>query len=225
MAMNPQITKLYAAGDIEKSRDLSYAGSKYAFLLLALIAIPFLTNEHYLMMLWLGDIPPYTDEFLFIILIGALIYAMAHTTATAIMATGNVKKLQLGLAIILLMEVPIAYVVLKLGGNPWHAMIPSIITTFFSVLYRFYLITKYVPAYSFSRYIKGTILPCFIIFTLSMILSCYIRSLFHECFGYLILTSIISFVIVLILIYIIGLNSQERCYVLTKVKFMLNKIK
>lgn len=148
MAMNPQVTKLYAAGELEKSRKLVYAGSKYAFFLLAIIVVPFLTNEHYIMVLWLGKIPEYTDIFVFIILANALIYSMAHTTANAIQATGHVKWLQIGLATILLMEIPIAYVILKLGGNPYQAMIPSIFTTLLSVVFRMWLLVWLVEGYS-----------------------------------------------------------------------------
>jgi O-antigen/teichoic acid export membrane protein len=80
MAMNPQVTKLYASGEYDKSRVLAFAGSKYAFLLLSIIVIPFLTNEHYLLTLWLGDIPEYTDMFVCIALICSLIYSLSYST-------------------------------------------------------------------------------------------------------------------------------------------------
>ena len=218
MAMNPQITKLYAAGEIEKSRDLTYDGSKYAFLLLAVIAIPFLTNEHYLLTLWLGDIPPYADAFVFIILIGAMIYSMAHTTATAILATGNIKKLQIGLAIILLSEVPLTYIFFKCGSNPWQGMLPSIFTIFISVLFRFYLITKYVPIYSFCYFIKNTVFRCFCVFLICIVISYYIRTLFPQGFRYFVLTSGFAFIITVFFSFLIGLTRMEKKTIVRKIK-------
>lgn len=218
-ALNPQIAKLYAEGEYEKSRNLVYAGSKYSFFLLLLIAVPFLTNEHYILMIWLGDIPPYTDSFVFIILTVALIYSMAHSTATAIMTTGKVRALQLGLCLILLTEIPAAYIMLKFFHcNPWQAMIPSIITTLITVLYRFYLITRYVPIYSFKHYIIHTVLRCLAIYAITLALSLFIRSLLSEGFGYFILTTFISFIIVMAIIYPLGLSTAERKMVGQKVK-------
>ncbi len=217
-ALNPQIAKLYAAGEYEKSRDLVYAASRYAFFLLLVLAIPFLTNEHYILVLWLGDIPPYTDSFVFIILTVSLIYSMAHSTATAIMTTGKVRSLQIGLALILLSEIPIAYVILKLGCNPWHAMVPSIITTMITVLYRFYLITRYVPIYSFKYYIFHTLIPCFCIYALSLGGSIYVRRLFSVGFLSFIITTFFSVIIVTSLICTIGLSTSERVLLFRKVK-------
>lgn len=222
-ALNPQIAKLYAAGEYEKSRDLVYAASRYAFFLLLILAVPFLTNEHYILVLWLGDIPSYTDSFVFIILTVALIYSMAHSTATAILTTGKVRSLQLGLALILLTEIPIAYVILKLGCNPWQAMIPSIITTMITVLYRYYLITRYVSIYSFKHFLIHTVFRCLIIYILSLGLSLFVRSHFSQGFFNFILTTLFSGVIVLLLIWIIGLNPEEKRMIYYKLQQKLLK--
>lgn len=217
-ALNPQIAKLYAAGEYEKSRDLVYAASRYAFFLLIMLVVPFLTNEHYILILWLGDIPPYTDSFVFILLTVALIYSMAHSTATAILTTGKVRSLQLGLAIILLSEIPIAYVMLNNGCNPWQAMIPSIFTTLITVFYRFYLITRYVPIYSFKHFITHTVIRCLTIYALSLGLSIYARSFFPEGFLPFLVTTLISILIVSFFIWTIGVSSSERLMFTQKLK-------
>ena len=71
MALNPQITKQYATGDIPKSIQLVYAGCRYSFYLLSIISIPVMVNLDYILSLWLGIVPPYTKEFLFLTLITA----------------------------------------------------------------------------------------------------------------------------------------------------------
>lgn len=224
MAMNPQITKLYAAGELENSRKLVYAGAKYAFFLLSIIVIPFLTNEHYIMVLWLGKIPEYTDVFVFIIIGNALIYSMAHTTATAIQATGHVRWLQIGLASILLMEIPVAYIILKLGGNPYQAMIPSIFTTLCSVIFRMCLLVRLVDGYSMKIYLND-IIRCLLIFSLAISLSIYIRSLLPQNLFLFIFTTVVSLCITVFFIYIFGLNAAEKSFVTNKCKIIINKYK
>lgn len=224
MAMNPQIVKLYASGNYEKSRDLAFAGSKYAFFLLTMIAVPFLINENYLLRLWLVQVPRYTDIFVVIIVICSLIYSLTHTISTAIAATGNIKRLQILLAIILLSEIPIAYVILKCGGKPYQAMLPSLFTTFATVIMRICLLKRLMPKYySISYYLTNTVLRCFVIFGVVAIPSWYLRSLFSESFSNFIITSVISVLIIVIVIYLLGLTSHEKDMVKNKVILFINK--
>ena len=103
---------------------------------MSLITIPFLINEHYVLRLWLGEVPKYTDAFVAIILISSCVYSMSHTVSTAIQATGYVKWFQILLAATLLLEVPVAYIILSLGGAPYVAVIPNIFTCLLSLIVR-----------------------------------------------------------------------------------------
>lgn len=150
---------------------------------------------------------------------------MAHSTATAIMTTGKVRSLQLGLALILLTEIPIAYIMLTNGCNPWQAMIPSIITTMITVLYRYYLITRYVPIYSFKYFMLHTVLRCLVIYALSLGGSLYVRMILPNGFLYFLLTSITSVIIVSVFVYSMGLTSTERTMFLSKFKQVINNKK
>lgn len=218
MAMNPQIIKLYAAGEYEKSRDLAFAGSKYAFFLLTMIAIPFLINEHYLLRLWLVDVPPYTDFFVLIIVLCSLIYSLTHTISTAISATGNVKWFQILLALILLSELPISYIILKFGGNPYQAMLPSLLTTFGTVVMRICLINKLLPNYySIKLYFKNIVFRCFLVFLVGAAFSWYIRTLFNDTFLTFLITCVVSETIVITAIYSIGLTRHEKNIVKDKI--------
>lgn len=210
MAMNPQITKQYAAGNIERSQSLAYAGSKYAFYLLSMICIPFLINEHYVLRLWLGDVPPYTDIFVYITLIASCVYAFTHTISTAIIATGHVKWFQSILAIILLLDVPFAYGILLLGSEPYMALLPCIFTNFLSLVFRIYLIKHYIPSYSISKYLVNIVVRSLIVVSLAFSVSYYISSLFDENFINVMLTSSISVVVLMLFIFIFGLEGNER---------------
>ena len=118
MALNPQITKQYAAGDVESSMKLVYAGCRYSFYLLLLITIPVMINREYLLKLWLGNVPEYTSQFLMLVLISTLINVMASPIVTALQATGRIKVFQITICIIMLSELPLAYLILKNGGKP-----------------------------------------------------------------------------------------------------------
>ena len=91
LAVNPQITKQYAAGNYMESRNLGYLGARIAFYLLSLMTIPLLINVDYVLKLWLSDVPEYTSLFLCLVLLSALLYAMSQSVTIAIQATGVEK--------------------------------------------------------------------------------------------------------------------------------------
>ena len=112
MAINPQITKQYSAGNIVQSKTLVFACSKYSFFLLSLIAIPLILNIHQILNLWLVEVPEYTSEFFVIAVIVSLIYSLTGSVSTAIQATGKVRNFQIGVCIIMLLEIPLTYILL-----------------------------------------------------------------------------------------------------------------
>lgn len=217
MAINPQIIKLYAAGDVESSKQLVFSGARLTFYLLAIIVIPFLINSHYLVNLWLGNVPEYTLLFLNFIVIGSLIYSLSSTISTAILATGKVKWFQILLAATLLSELPMSYVILSLGGKLYMALIPSLVTIFCSLILRIVLLHKYVNAYKIKDYMLNVLLRCLVIFCICFGLSYYFRSLMQENFLTLVISTLISISVSLLLMFCFGITKKEQKLVLTKV--------
>ena len=133
-----------ASGNIEGSIKLVYSSAKCAFFLLSIIIIPFSINMDFVLKLWLGIVPNYANEFLQIILISTLIGSLSISTTTAIQATGNIRNFQLGISLIFLCELPVAYLILSRGYSPYCAALPSIVTQFIGVFFRFYILTRQV---------------------------------------------------------------------------------
>lgn len=210
MALNPQITKQYAASNEEESRKLVYAGSRYTFYLLTLISIPVIINVDYILELWLGVVPEYTSYFLILSLISALLYAVSGCVTTAIQATGNVKKFQIGISVLMLLELPMAYILLHLGYPPYSVMYPTLLTYTIAIFFRFYLIKHMVSGYSFKYYILKVLIPCLFVFTLSLGICHAINDFFETSFLSLIYSTIISVIIILCLAFYLGMDVSER---------------
>lgn len=216
-AINPQITKQYAMGNIGESQKLVYAGSKYAFYLLTLVSIPVIINIDYLLGLWLKTVPKYTSEFLVLSLIVALFYALANTVTVAIQATGNMKIFQLGICVLMLLEVPAVYIILEMGCPPYVIMYPSLVTGLVAVLFRFFLIKKYVPTYSYKYYLLHVLFRCFGIFIVSYYSCVLVRSLFDVNLFGLFVSALISVLLILLIIYLFGISKREREFVKSRI--------
>ena len=218
MALNPQITKQYAVGDVEASVKLVYAGCRYSFYLLLLIAIPVMINIDYLLQLWLGTVPEYTSQFLMLALITALIDVMARPLVTALQATGRIKVFQIVIFIIVLCELPLAYIILHYSGKPYWAMYPTIFVTVVGLFARFLILKKMILAYQFYFFIIGIVGKNLLIGIICFFVSDFVKGYYQHNF---ILTSLFAFVLSSIVIYLVGLSKKER---IKLVSFVRNKI-
>lgn len=222
MAISPQITKQYAAGNLEQSQKLVYAGARYSFFLLSLLTIPVIVNIDYILKIWLDTVPEYTATFLKITLVSSLIYSLTNSTTTAIQATGNIKAFQIGVSLIMLLELPIAYWILKAGYSAPYALLPVIFTNLVALVFRYYLLKKMVPSYSLKKYYINTVLKCFVLYALCFIPCYYFNRFIPDGFGGFVL-SVLSIVLFTAgVIYVFGINKSERAqlhqFVISKVK-------
>ena len=216
MALNPQITKQYAAGNLEASRKLVYAGSRYTFYLLTLISIPVIINIDYILKLWLGNVPEYTSQFVIFSILISLIYALSECVTKAIQATGRIKWFQIGISIIMLSELPIAWLLLEMGYPPYAVMWPSILTYSVALLFRFWLINRYVEGYSFIEYFFRVVFRCIIVFALSYG-TCTLGARYtgSTIIG-LVSFTMLSLIATTVVIFFIGMEKNERLFAAEK---------
>ena len=218
MALKPQITKQYASGDKSQYQKLVFIGSRLSFYLLSIIAIPVLINLDYLLGLWLVEVPRYTDVFINISLFSALVYSLSQGTTTAIFATGKIKAFEIGISIILLAELPIGYVLLKSGYPPYAAMLPAFLTQPAGLVYRFILLKKNEPSFSYRYYFINIVLRAFILFTLGYAASKFIADLMEPSIWWLLCNVAISVVVYAFIIFVGGMDKNERKMIIELVK-------
>ena len=160
-AVNPQIVKLYASGQIEKMTHLVINSSKMTAYLILLIAVPLFIESEFILRLWLGQYPDYTPIFLRIIIIQSFIQAITRPVVMALHAVGKMKTLNLTVGLVLLLSLPISYILLRLGLSPvsifWVNVLPWVIELFIELL----LLNKYIafPFLWFYKKVYGTVFP------------------------------------------------------------------
>ncbi len=126
-AVNPQITKSYAAGDDEYLFPLLQKASRMSFYLLFVIALPILFNTDYLLGLWLKDVPEHTASFVRLFLIFALSESISNPLITAMLATGKIRNYQIVVGGLQLLNVPVSYICLKAGAEPQVTVVVAIV--------------------------------------------------------------------------------------------------
>ncbi len=213
LAIKPQITKQYASGNISDSQQIVYTGARLSFFLMSIIAIPVLINIDYILQAWLGIVPQFTSVFVYITIVCSLFYAMSQPITTAIQATGRIRLFQVGICLIMMSELPLAYMILLFGGKPYEAVIPSLFTSFVALLFRYYVLKKLVPQYDWNMYINGVVIRCIFVFLLCLFLLKSLSSFIENGIASFVAMTLISILVVIIAIFCFGINEKERLFI------------
>ena len=224
MAVNPQITKLYAQNSLDEMHSLLYRSSKFACYLLLLFSLPIAMETETILKLWLKIVPEYTVPFLRILLAIVIIDSMARPLMTAAAATGDVKKYQSVIGGILLAIVPIAYVVLKLGGNPTSVYIVHLSVCIVAFIARLFIVKPLIKL-SLRSFFASVIAPCGLVTVSSFILSYLIKIIISEGLFNSFAVCTFSAFNVAIFAYTLGLTKGERAFVNNKAKSVFCKIR
>lgn len=215
MAVNPQITKLYAQGNQQDMHKLLFRASKFTFMLLFVLSLPVMVETDMILKVWLKTVPDYTVIFLRLLLCIVIVDSVARPLMTAAAATGDVKLYQSLIGGILLSIVPIAYMVLKLGGSPASVYVVHLVICIIAFLARLWVIKPMIQL-SFRQYFNSVILRCLIVLFVSLPLCLVVK--------YALPTDILSTIIVCLFCvltalatsYFLGMSSGERQFVHAK---------
>ena len=117
-AINPQINKSYASGNLPYMHELVCKGARYSYLLYFFFAFPIILEAPELLRLWLGTVPAHSAAFVRIAMLASLFTAMGAPFAHAVFATGKVKVYEIVASATTVLAFPCAWIAFKLGGNP-----------------------------------------------------------------------------------------------------------
>ncbi len=209
-AIQPQITKTYAEGDMKRHKALVYSGSKLEIFLIYFILIPFIFRTRYVLSLWLGnDIPEYTIAFCQCTIFLSLTYAAFEPIRTAVLTTTKITHFLLIPDSIAVLSLPLIYLAAKITNTP-EIMIACIVAVdIFCCIVRVYLGTR-VSVISMSEVATSIIIRCIAVAACSLSV-CYGLSLVipDNLLGLISLIIINSLALAIIIISI-GLNKEEK---------------
>lgn len=208
-AARPQIIKLYADGKVEEMMRLVYNSSWISFYMLLMITLPLCYEHNFVLSLWLGEYPEYTGSFLILVLILCLVQALKTPRTTIYHATGHILRSNIMVGSVLCAAFPLAYLFLKLGGNPESVFWAANISMIASEVVSAFILKRYIP-YSIPSYLFNIHGRCLLVSILAAALLYFVQQLFEPGFMRVIIMSISSVIIVVFLAYTIGINAHLR---------------
>lgn len=209
MAINPQITKSYAKGDLNQMHNLMFRSARFSFLLLLLITLPVLLETNFILTVWLKTVPENTVVFTQIMICIALIYTTANPCVIANQATGKVKIYQAVVGGILLTILPISYIVLKLGAPAYSVFIVHFCIESIAQFFRMYMLRKLINL-RIWEYIKNIYIPIIATMIVAIILPIFVHKQFEEGWIRLLMVTLTCIVSVGLSAFFIGFTKHER---------------
>lgn len=212
LAITPQVTKSYAAGDIPYLKEIAYASSRLSFMLLLLVTYPLMMEMRPLLELWLGteNVTNETVSFSIYSIIFVLISTIEAPLTKVVQASGNVKSYEIIVGIATLSFIPISYILLRIGYSADSSYIVMNTLYFIIIAYRLHRVKELVninyEAY-FIQVATPILLICILLLGISHFASNQITT-----FVPLFFRLIIWFFIAVVGIWTIGVSRKERAY-------------
>lgn len=226
VAIRPQITKSFAANDIDRATRLTYLLTKSQGIILLLISMPIILETDFILDIWLKDVPYYAVIFTRWALILCIARAVNSSIVPILLATGKVRNQQLVGGGVMLLNLPLSWLFLKIGFEPAVTMIIGACIELI-VLYITTLFLKQIFNFSVAQYWLKGVLPVIWVALCSFILPYAILLIMEEGFFRLIVISLLSIVSVIFFTYFVAMNNKEKKMCIQMIKsripFLLRK--
>lgn len=223
-ALKPQITKSYASGDKEYMMTLIFQGSRLSYYMLLIICLPIFMNTDYILHLWLKTVPDHTVLFVQLTLIFTMIESVSSPLITAKQATGEIRNYQLTVGGLQMMNIPVSYLILILGGVPETILYVAILLSVCCLCVRLYMLKCDIKL-NVRSFVSEVILNAFIV-TISASIIPFIIVIFilNINFWSFITISIICLLTSCLSILYVGCKQSERQMVYSTVKRVRQKL-
>ena len=222
-ALNPQITKSYAAGDLTYCHSLVERGSRFAFFIMFMIALPIFLEVEYVLALWLKQYPDHTVNFVRLVLILALVDILSNTLINLQAATGKIRNYQLAVGGLLLMNFPLSYLCLYLDYSPESTYVVAIFIAIGCLFLRLVFLRK-MAQLSMRSFLKNVCAKVLFVAIVASALPTLLHC--HISYGWerLLVVGSVSILTSVLVIYYIGCSKGERQFVVSKLMALKQKV-
>lgn len=215
-AVNPQITKSYASGENEYMFSLVRKASRLSFCLLYLLALPVIFNAEYVLEIWLKDVPEHAPLFVQLFLIFALSESLSNPMITAMLATGDIRRYQILVGGLQLLNLPVSYVCLKLGAMPEVTVIVAIVISQICLWARLIMLSK-ATGFPIAPFVSDVYVTLMLkVVPASLVLPLLVSLVKPEGFVGFAASAMMCVLGTLLGVWLLGLDADEKQWVMNK---------
>ena len=221
-ALNPQITKSYAAGDYDYMFSLVERGSRFSYYILLIFALPVLFETEFILTLWLKSYPEHTVNFVRLILMVTLCDILSNTLINLQLATGKLRNYQLAVGGMLLMNFPLSYLCLNFGYPPESTLIVAFVVSVCCLLLRLIFLRTMVGL-SVKKFLRKVCMNVLLVTFVAAIIPFLIYIQMSDSIVRFFLICIVTVFCSSFAIYFIGCTNNERLFIKNKLLILKSK--
>lgn len=208
-SINPQLMQSEGMGDRARLRKISYTLSKISIIIMAFFAVPLIIEMPYIIKLWIKDVPAYTVIFCQLVLVVSMLQQYSNGLMSAIQAVGKIGRYQLTMGLLLLLNVPICYVLMRAGYPPYACIICFILIEIICLIARITFAQRLVGMAKLL-FTGKVILPTLATIMISSVLPLVIRLCMPESFIRLTIVCLLYMLIFVFSLWIVALDKTEK---------------
>lgn len=223
-AVTPQITKSYAQNDIPRFLELVKESARFSFYLLYIVSLPVFLEADYILSLWLVEVPDTAVYFLRFVIFYTLFRASAIPFVKAVHATGKIKYLNLSAGVYSATTFLTAiYISYKFGAPFWACFV---VQGFNGFILTYFELNSLYRNVKFKRLevLRDVYLFPWAVVLLSSILPATYVMLCPPNFTRLLITTILSVVSAITVIFFFGLTRCQRKSLLNIISVKIKKV-
>lgn len=221
-AINPQITKSYAEGNLDYMHTLICRGAKYSYFLMLFFAVPIWVETEQILTIWLKIVPEYSVVFVRLSLLASMCTVLGNTLVTSQLATGKVKKYQITVTVWGVWVFPLTWFAFKLGYSPTWAYIIYTFIYFVLIFVRIYLVKDLIRM-SWQKYVKGVFGRCVLVTVFAIVIPLIITQYQESSIPRLIEILVVGELLTVLSIFYLGLETEERLFIVSQIRKRLSK--
>lgn len=216
-AFSPQITKSYAEGNFDYLKKLVYTTSKLSFCILFVVALPVSFNIDLILEVWLGKAPAMSNTFSILFLVNALLNAISNPFHFVVLSSGRIRNFQIICSIIYLIDLPITYLLFRMGLPAPTVLWVKISTMIAIIAVRILYASRIVPTMNFLDYCRKVFFPLLVTSIISVSLAFFLN-VYSTTIAYRLGFTVIIELVCCALLWLWCLEKNERNLLLTYIK-------
>lgn len=221
-AVNPVIVKRAGAGDKDAMNRATLVSGKYSTLMIVFFAIPFVLEIHYILGLWLRDVPEWTALFCAMQLVVTIICQMPSSSATAVYAEGHIKWYAIYKSIMNVLPVILTFIVCHIGGAPyWFYIFMIFVWGIGGDIVIVYFAHRQCGL-RISEFLRSIVWPVVSICVAMAIIGYFPRLLIKESFMRLAITTTFTTLVFTFSVWMFILRKEEKTKILLLIKQRIN---
>lgn len=156
-AFSPQIIKQYAGEHLHEMQVMMERSINFTLTAYTCIAIPCQFETARILYLWLGQVPPYSVDFVNIIIFTTYFNIIIRAASTALQATGNIKAISVITGTMHLISLIAGYFSVRYGGPAWSMYSIGLFFTIGICVISCVYVKKQIKEFKLSSFIKAII--------------------------------------------------------------------